>query len=132
MVRTVDTRFLLLQLVADTEELKSRVRSKMLELRQEMAIVPTIVLHELYKIEFQRFGREAADLQLKAIETSGMKIEELTTEIARIAAVLRCKYLELPVANSIIAATAIVKGSKVVFSDDEQFAKVKEIRTEWF
>lgn len=132
MVRTVDSRFLLLHLVADTEELKSRVRSKMLELRQEMAIVPTIVLHEVYKIEFQRFGREAADLQLKSIEASGLKIEDLTIEIARIAAVLRCKYPELPVANSIIAATAIVKGSKVVFSDDEQFAKVKEIRTEWF
>ncbi len=75
MIRTVDTRFLLLQVVSDTEEVKNRVRSKMLELRQEMAIVPTIVLHELYKIEFHRFGREAADLQLKAIETSGLKIE---------------------------------------------------------
>jgi len=132
MVRTVDTRFLLLQVLADTEDLKSKIRSKTLELRQENAIVPTIVLHEVYKIEFHRFGREAADIQLKAIETSGLKIEELTVEIARIAAVLRTKYLDLPVANSIIAATAIVKGSKVVFSDDEQFAKVKEIRTEWF
>ena len=119
-------------MVADTEELKLKIRSKMLELRQEAALVPTIVLHEVYKIEFSRFGREAADIQLKAIETSGLKIEDLTIEIARIAAVLRTKYLDLPVANSIIAATAIVKGSKVVFSDDEQFAKVKEIRAEWF
>jgi predicted nucleic acid-binding protein len=132
LVRTIDTRFLLLQVVADTEELKSKIRAKMLELRQEAAIVPTIVLHEVYKIEFHRFGREAADIQLKAVETSGLKIEDLTVEIARIAAVLRTKYLELPLASSIIAATAIVKGSKVVFSDDEQFAKVKEIRTDWF
>ena len=132
MVRTIDTRFLLLQVVADTEELKSKIRAKMLELRQEAAIVPTIVLHEVYKIEFHRFGREAADIQLKAVETSGLKIEELTTEIARISAVLRTKYSDLPLASSIIAATAIVKGSKVVFSDDEQFAKVKEIRTDWF
>jgi len=132
LVRTIDTRFLLLQVVADTEELKSKIRAKMLELRQEAAIVPTIVLHEVYKIEFHRFGREAADIQLKAVETSGLKIEELTTEIARISAVLRTKYSDLPLASSIIAATAIVKGSKVVFSDDEQFAKVKEIRTDWF
>lgn len=132
MVRTVDTRFLLLQLVADTPEVKLKVRSKMLELRQEEAIVPTIVLHEVYKIEFQRFGRESADVQLQSIESSGLKIEDLTVEIARIAAVLRCKYQDLPVSNSIIAATAIVKGSKVVFSDDEQFVKVKEIKTEWF
>ncbi len=76
MVRTIDTRFLLLQVVADTEELKSKIRAKMLELRAEAAIVPTIVLHEVYKIEFHRFGREAADIQLKAVETSGLKIEE--------------------------------------------------------
>jgi predicted nucleic acid-binding protein len=132
MVRTLDTRFILLQLVADSEEIKAKVRSRMLEMRQEMAIVPTIVLHELYKIEFQRFGREAADVQLKSIETSGLKIEDLTIEIARIAAVLRAKYNDLPLANSIIAATSIVKGSKVVFSDDDQFAKIKEIRMEWF
>lgn len=119
-------------MVADTEELRGTVRSKMLEMRQEMAIVPTIVLHELYKIEFQRFGREAADIQLKSIETSGLKVEDLTVEVARIAAVLRCKYPDLPVANSVIAATSIVKGSKIVFSDDEQFFKVKEIKTEWF
>jgi len=131
MVRIVDTRFLLLHLLADSEELKSRTRSKMIEFRQEEAIVPTIVLHEMYKLVFQKFGRDTADTQLKSIETSGLKVEDLTVDIARIAAVLRSKYLDLPVANSIIAATSIVKGSKIVFSDDEQFAKVKEIKTEW-
>jgi predicted nucleic acid-binding protein len=131
MVRIVDTRFLLLHLLADTDDLKSRTRSKMIELRQEAAIVPTIVLHEMYKLVFQKFGRDTADTQLKSIETSGLKVEDLTVDIARIAAVLRSKYLDLPVANSIIAATSIVKGSKIVFSDDEQFSKVKEIRTEW-
>ena len=131
MVRIVDTRFLLLHLLADSEELKSRTRSKMIEFRQEEAIVPTIVLHEMYKLVFQKFGRDTADTQLKSIETSGLKVEDLTVDIARIAAVLRSKYLDLPLANSIIAATSIVKGSKIVFSDDEQFAKVKEIKTEW-
>ncbi|MDA4130572.1 MAG: PIN domain-containing protein [Thaumarchaeota archaeon] len=131
MVRTIDTRFLLAHFLADSEELKSKTRSKMLEFRQESAIIPTVVLHELYKLEFQKFGRETADTQLKSIETSGLKIEDLTSEIARIAAVLRCKYNDLPLANSIIAATSIVKGSKIVCSDDELFAKVKEIKMEW-
>ena len=131
MVRTIDTRFLLAHFLADTEELKASTRSKMIEFRQEAAIIPTIVLHELYKLEFQKFGRETADTQMKAIETSGLKIEDLTSEIARIGAVLRCKYLDLPLANSIIASTSIVKGSKIVCTDDEQFLKVKEIKTEW-
>jgi len=130
-VRTIDTRFLLAHFLADTEELKAATRSKMIEFRQESAIIPTIVLHELYKLEFQKFGRETADTQLKAIETSGLRIEDLTSEIARIGAVLRSKYPDLPLANAIIASTSIVKGSKTVCSDDEQFLKVKEIKTEW-
>jgi len=131
LVRTIDTRFLLAHFLADTEELKAATRSKMIEFRQESAIIPTIVLHELYKLEFQKFGRETADTQLKAIETSGLRIEDLTSEIARIGAVLRSKYPDLPLANAIIASTSIVKGSKTVCSDDEQFLKVKEIKTEW-
>ena len=130
-MRTIDTRFLLAHFLADTEELKAATRSKMIEFRQESAIIPTIVLHELYKLEFQKFGRETADTQLKAIETSGLRIEDLTSEIARIGAVLRSKYPDLPLANAIIASTSIVKGSKTVCSDDEQFLKVKEIKTEW-
>jgi hypothetical protein len=67
LVRTIDTRFLLAHFLADTEELKGIMRSKMLEFRQESAIIPTIVLHELYKIEFQKFGGKTADTQLKSI-----------------------------------------------------------------
>ncbi len=60
-----------------------------------------------------------------------MKIETLTPEIAKRAAVLRCKCSNLPTADAIIAATAMERKSNRVCSDDEHFVLVKEIKTEW-
>ena len=131
MVRTVDTRFFLTHFLADSSILRQKVKSKMIELYRESAIVPTIVLHEVYKFEYQKLGRDVADIDIRSIEKAGFKIVELGIGIAKTAAVLRCKYRDLPTADSIIAATAIEHKSSPVISDDEHFSKMKEIKTEW-
>ena len=131
MARTVDTRFFLTHLLADSDALKQKVRTQMIELRKESAIVPTIVIHEVYKFEYQKLGRDAADIDIRSIEKAGFKIAELDIAIAKTAAALRCKYHNLPTADSIIAATAIEYGSHPVISDDEHFFRIKEIKTEW-
>ena len=131
MARTVDTRFFLTHFLTDDGEIKKKTIAKLYELRKESAFVPTIVLHEVYKFEFQKFGKDSAETLTRSIETSGLKIEALTPEIAKRAAVLRCKYANLPTADAIIAATAIERKSNRVCSDDEHFALMKEIKTEW-
>lgn len=131
MVRTVDTRFFLTHFLADSDTLKQKVKSKMGELRKESAIVPTIVIHEVYKFEYQKLGRDTADIDLRSIEKAGFEIAELTIGVAKMAAVLRCRYRNLPTADSIIVATAIEHNSSIVVSDDDHFSKIKEIRTEW-
>ncbi|MCL4518154.1 MAG: PIN domain-containing protein [Thaumarchaeota archaeon] len=131
MVRTVDTTFFLTYFETADQQLKKRAITKMYALRKESAIVPTIVLHEVYKFEFQKFGKESADTLTTSIENSGLKIEPLTPDIAKRAAVLRCKYSSLPTADAIIAATAIEKKSNRVCSDDRHFAQMKEINAEW-
>ena len=131
MVRTVDTRFFLTQLLADSDTLRRKCRLMLAELRREPALVPTVVLHEVYKLEYQRLGRETAEIDLRSIEQAGFRIVELDTAIAKSAAVLRCKYHNLPMADAIIAATAIEEGSSRVVSDDSHFSRMKEIRTEW-
>ncbi len=129
--RTIDTRFFLTHFLADTDELRRKAKAKMIELRREGAVVPTIVIHEVYKFEYQRFGRNVADRELRSIETAGFSIIELGVRIAKSAALLRCKYPKLPTADAVIAATAMEQKASKVVSDDDHFAGVREIKTEW-
>ncbi len=129
--RTIDTRFFLTHFLADTDELRRKTRAKMIALRSEAAAVPTIVIHEVYKFEYQRFGGDVADRELRSIQAAGFTIVVLGVEIARTAAQLRCKYPNLPAADAIIAATAMEHKASRLVSDDAHFAGMKEIKAEW-
>ena len=131
MPRTIDTRFFLTHFLADTDELKEETRKKMIELQEEMAIVPTIVLHEVYKYLHDRLGRDVARLRVDSITASQLRIVDLTTVIALTSANLRCRYRDLPTADSIVAGTSIETKSKRVVSDGSHFQKITEIRNEW-
>jgi predicted nucleic acid-binding protein len=128
---TVDTRFLLTHFLADTDELKERTSARLAELQKEMAFVPTIVIHEVYKFMFEKLGKEVAQLRIDSILTSRLRTIELTAKIAVMSAALRCQHRNLPTADSIVAATSIQTGSKRVLSDDMHFKKIRSIRSEW-
>jgi len=129
---TVDTRFFLTHYLADTDELKSRTSGKMIELQREGAVVPTIVLHEVYKFTYENVGKEVAYLRVNSIMNSDMRVVDLTPQIAVASANLRCRHRGLPTADSIIAATCMDTKSKRVLSDDPHFKIIKEIEAEWF
>ena len=103
----------------------------MIELQRERGIVPTIVLHEVYKSVTDIRGRDVADLRVSSILKSNFTIIDLTSDIAILSAQIRNKYRGLPTADAIIAATAIKTKSKRVFSDDPHFKDIKEIKTQW-
>ncbi len=131
MPATVDTRFLLTHYGANTEELKLKTSRRIIELQRELAIVPTIVIHEVYKFMHEIVGKDAAMLRVNSILTSRFTIVDLTPKIAVTSAALRCRYGDLPTADSIVAGTSIETKSKRVLSDDPHFKKIKEISTEW-
>ena len=131
MTATVDTRFFLTHYAADTKGLKNKTSRRMIELQRELAIVPTIVIHEVYKFMHEMVGRETAQLRVNSILTSRFTIVDLTPKIAVTSAALRCRYEDLPTADSIIAGTSIETKSRIVLSDDPHFRRLKEIRTEW-
>ncbi len=131
MPATVDTRFLLTHYLADTAELKAKTSTKMVELQREMAFVPTIVLHEVYKFMFGKLGKQVAQLRIDSILTSRLRIVDLTTSVALTSAALRCQHRNLPTADSIVAATSIQTGSRRVLSDDPHFSNIANIRSEW-
>ncbi len=128
---TVDTRFFLTHFLASSEEMRSRTGAKMKELQREGALVPTIVIHEVYKFECENVGKDVAELRVAAILKADLRIIELSTEIAITSGRLRCRYRNLPTADSIIAATATETKSGRVLSDDPHFAKIREIKTDW-
>ena len=90
----------------------------MRELEDETAFLPTIVIHELYKEQFETPGKDTAETRLNIILHSSFEIANLDVEIAKEAARLRCRYSTLPTADSIIAATAIATKSHRVVTDD--------------
>ena len=131
MPPTLDTRFFLTHFLADTENLKRRTAKKMAEFQRATAIVPTIVLHEIYKFQFENMGREVAEMRLDTITKSGFTLVDLDPKIAVTSAQLRCRHKQLPTADAIVVATAIETKSGRVISDDPHFREVKAIRTEW-
>ena len=131
MPSTIDTRFFITHFLADTSDLKLRTKSKMTELQRERGIVPTIVLHEVYKSVTDIRGRDVADLLVSSVLKSNFTIIDLTSDIAILSAQIRNKYHGLPTADAIVAATAIKSKSKRVFSDDPHFKGIKEIKTQW-
>jgi len=131
MLRTVDTRFFLTHFLAETDELKTKTSKKMVELQREMAVVPTIVLHEVYKFMHDNVGKDVAQLRVNSITTSRFRIIDLTTRIALTSARLRCRYRELPTADSVVAGTSMETKSRRVISDDPHFKEITEIHYEW-
>ena len=131
MPTTIDTTFFLTHYLADTEELKAKTSRKMVELQKETALVPTIVIHEVYKFMLENLGKEVAELRIKSILDSRLRTVDLTPKIAVTSATLRCQYHDLPTGDSIVAATSIQAKSKLVLSDDPHFKKISSIRNEW-
>ncbi len=129
---TIDTRFFIAHFLADTSDLKPKTKSKMIELQRERGIVPTIVLHEVYKSVADIAGKDVADLLVNSILKSNFSVIDLTSDIAILSAQIRNKYKGLPTADAIIAATAIKTKSKRVLSDDPHFKGIKEIKVQWF
>lgn len=101
------------------------------ELQRESATVPTIVIHELYKHQYQTLGKETAETRANIIIKSGFSVIPLDVSIAKKAGELRCLYAGLPTADAIIAGTAIMVKSFRVVTDDPHLQAIKEIKTEW-
>ncbi len=131
MTLTIDTRFFLTHLLADSEELRRSTKERLIQLKKVGGIVPTIVLHEVYNFVCQHVGKDVAEMRVKSILGEEFRIVELNTSIAINSARLKYKYRGLPTADAIIAATSIELKSTRIISDDPHFEQIKEVKTEW-
>jgi predicted nucleic acid-binding protein len=129
----VDTRFFLANNQTQDENYKKWAKSTLdsFENKTIIGFVPSIVIHEYYKILMQTLGKEVAEIRVSAILKSQLEVVELDASIAVEAAKLRCKYAELPTADAIIAATAIQTSSNYILTDDKHIKQIGETKTKW-
>jgi predicted nucleic acid-binding protein len=96
-----------------------------------VGIIPSIVIHEVYKFELENFGKDVADIRIDSLLRARLNTINLDPSIAIEAARLRCKYADLPTADAVIAATAIKTSSEYVLTDDKHIRQIKETKTRW-
>ena len=131
MKEILDTRFLITHFFSDEPRVLEAARDRLRNLRRTgNGVLPTLVLAELFDQVCRHAGSKEAAEKCEALVASGLDIRELTAEIALAAGMIRCSHRDVPIADCIIAATAIHLGGRVV-TDDPHFRRVKGLRTTW-
>ncbi len=133
MKAVIDTRLLIESLATPDEQFKKwlRVTFETLQRKENLGVVPSIVIHEFYKFQLQNLGKAVAESRVSSLLKLDLKLSCLDVPIAIKAAKLRCKYAELPTADAIIAATAIASSSDYILTDDRHIRQIKETKTKW-
>ena len=133
MKAIIDTRLFVTHFLAENEDIRKKTKKIFTDLQQpnNTGYVPTVVIHEVYKFEYENIGREVANIRINSILRSNLRTVDLDSPIAITAAKLRCKYGELPTADSIVAATSMGTKSDYVLTDDPHLSQMEEIKTRW-
>jgi predicted nucleic acid-binding protein len=127
----LDSRFLLEFFYSEDPKIRQKANQKMKELAQTSSgIIPTIVILEITQFICSKEGKAGADRVYLAINASGLKIESLSSSIAKEAGFLKSLYKHIPVGDCIIAATAIRNQARII-SDDPHFDSIKETKRTW-
>ena len=131
MKEILDSTFLVTHYTTDDERILSRTRAKLAALRRERrGVLPSVVVAEVTNAVCREGGREKALAQLGALEHAGLEVVPLDIGLARDAGLLKCVHRDVPMADCVIAATALLLGGRVV-TNDPHFSKVKGLRTTW-
>ena len=123
---TYDTRFFVEHYYSgDTSVTQSTTR----EIRRERdKAISSIVVHEVYRLTFQKEGRQVAQLRVGLVGKD-FEVIPVDEEVAVTSAEIRQEYA-VPMADSIIAATA-VNLRAVCVTDDPHIQRIRGIKTRW-
>jgi predicted nucleic acid-binding protein len=116
---------------SDKTEIKQKATKKLKDIIQHKeGILPTIVIGETIQTVCEQIGKEEAEICYANLTQSGLKIQSLSSPIAKQAGLLRCKYRNIPMGDCIIAATALANEATVL-SDDPHFDAIQEAKRSW-
>lgn len=80
-------------------------------------MLPTIVICEIVKVLCEKLGKDAAETCYLSLVGSGLQIQDLDRNIAKLAGLLKCQHRDVPIGDCVIASTAIVNRARIL-SDD--------------
>ena len=122
-----DTRFFVEYFYSGDTELLRRLKEDLRAVRERM--VSALTIHEIHRINLEREGREVATLRSETIRRD-FNVVDVDYGTAVRSAELRNRY-RIPMADSVIAATAQINGCPVV-SDDRHFQEIEDLKTRWY
>ncbi len=130
MTVIADTRLLLTLEFPPDKETKRQVEGTIARELGQRLLAPTIVFTEFLKIVGPRIGEGAARLRLNLLKDRGLRILEITEEMALSAGSLLIKHQDVPIADAIIASPVKLGDADYVVTDDPHY-KILGIRTRW-
>lgn len=129
LVGCLDTRFYF----AHAEERHSWTRRAVDEARQQGSVLvsSTLTITELLSEMAPIVGLETVEHRINSAKTAGITFVPPSEAIAYRAGEISLKDKTLPIADAIIAATALDKTQGRVYTDDPHFTKIPGIHTMW-
>lgn len=129
----LDTRFYFSYYNPEDEEIASWSKKLIQGItRGEIKVTSsTITIIELIGTMGRIVGVEAVETRITSLKSWNIAFTPLTEEIAKIAGMIVLNSPRIPIADAIIAATALTHAGGVVITDDEHFRLIKGIKTRW-
>jgi len=124
LTSVADTRFLLAFKFPPSERVKDKVSALLVQELRRGLLIPSIVVTEYIKIAAGRVGLAASLAHISELEARGARIVEIDRKIAVKAGELSLKQADIPIADTLIASTAITHGAKQVLTDDPHFQEL--------
>jgi predicted nucleic acid-binding protein len=121
-----DTRFFFDYFYSPDKAATQALKASLQKINEK--IVSAITIHELHRLNLKKLDKESAKLRSTFIRNE-FKVFPIDYETAVAGAELCNKY-RIPLADSIIAATALREGCPVV-SDDPHFKSIPSLKTTW-
>ena len=121
-----DTRFIAATYYPRDEDEAARIRSELTGTVSRS--ISSVTVYEVYKLSLEAEGRQTADLRVQLLKQD-FTVVNVDWAIAKEAALVWKKY-RVPMADTIIAATAIRVRATCVTNDDP-LLKMKELKSRW-
>jgi predicted nucleic acid-binding protein len=130
LIACLDTRFFFAHAQKQEQHWTNRIFDQA-RLSESRIVSSTITITELLSVMGKDVGVETARHRINSAKTAGVQFIPVLEEISTIAGELGLRNPEVPLADVIIAATALKIAGGRVYTDDAHFASIPGIRTLW-